>query len=93
MKTGSPTVLAVLSVGGESNGKGEEEEEDRGGGGVKEGEHINDSFSVEYEEELSTDEVCGLLHHFKEIIYCIIQIEFNKYLQNVNNFFTSRREL
>ena len=43
--------------------------------------------------ELSTEQVCGILDNFKEIIYCIIQIEFNKYLQNVNNFFTSRREL
>ena len=39
--------------------------------------------------ELSTEQVCGLFDqfdHFKEIIYCIIQIEFNKYLQNVNIF-------
>ena len=40
-----------------------------------------------------TRQACGLLDHFKEMIYCIIQIEFNKYLQIVNDFFTSRREL
>ena len=43
--------------------------------------------------ELSIEQVCGLLDHFKEIIYHIIQIEFNKCLQNVNNFFISMREL